>query len=68
MLLTRKVFGFERTYVYEILVTGPLGTSECAGEGRFSAYLCKRGLDVTAGVIVEATRNADILTINANAL
>ena len=65
---TMKVFGFEQPYMYEILVTGPLGTSECAGECRFSANMCKRALDVTAGVIVEATRNADILTINANAL
>ena len=60
-----KVFGFEQTYMYEILVTGPLCTSECASECRFSANLCKRALDVTAGVIVQATRNADILTINA---
>ena len=66
--LTRKVFGFEQTYMYEILVTGPLGTSECAGECRFSANLCKRVPYVTAGVTVEATRNADILTINVNAL
>ena len=41
--------------MYEILVTGPLSTSECAGEFRLSANLCKRALDVTAGVIVEAT-------------
>ena len=54
--------------MYEILVTGPLGTSECAGECRFSANLCKRALDVTAGVIIEATRKADILTINARPL
>ena len=54
--------------MYEILFTGPLGTSECAGECRFSANLCKRALDITAGVIVESTRSADILTINANAL
>ena len=66
--LTRKVLGFEQTYMYETLVAGPLCTSECAGECRFSANLCKRALDVTASVIVEATRNADILTINANAL
>ena len=32
----------------------------------FSANLCKRALGVTAGVIVEATCNAYILTINAN--
>ena len=32
----------------------------------FSENLCKRALDVTAGVIVEATRIADILAINAN--
>ena len=54
--------------MYEILVRGPLGTSECAGECRFSANLCKRALDVTAGVIVEATNNACILAINANVL
>ena len=54
--------------MYEILITGPLGTSECAGECRFSANLCKRALDVTAVVIVEATRNANILTVNENAL
>ena len=48
--------------MYEILVTGPLRTSECAGECRLSANLCKRAADV----IVEATRNADILTINAS--
>ena len=52
--------------MYEILVTGPLCTSECAG--RFSANLCKRALDVTAGVIVEVTRNAEIVTINADSL
>ena len=46
--------------MYEILVTGPLGTSECVSECRFSANLCKCALDVTAGVIVEATRNADV--------
>ena len=63
-LLTRKVFGFERTYMYEILVTGLLCTSECADECRLSANLCKRALDVTAGVIVEATNNACILAIN----
>ena len=52
--------------MYEILVTGPLCTSECAGECRLSANLRNRTLDVTAVVIVEATRNADILTINAS--
>ena len=52
--------------MYEILVTGPLGNSECAGECRFSANLCKRAVDVTADVIVEATRNADILPIGVN--
>ena len=52
----------------EILVTGPLCTFECAGECRFSANLCKRALDVTAGVTVQATRNADILSVNANVL
>ena len=66
--LTRKVFGFEQTYIYESLVTGPLCTSESAGECRFSANLCKRALNVTAGAIVEATRNSDIVTINANVL
>ena len=60
------MFGFEQTYIYEILVTGPLCTSECAGECHFSANLCKRALDVTADVIVEATRNADMLIINAS--
>ena len=53
-------------HMYEILVTGPLCTSECAGECRFSADLCKRALDVTADIIVEATGNADMLTINAS--
>ena len=52
--------------MYEILVTGPLCTSKCAGECRFSANLCRRALDVIADVIVEATRNADIFTINAS--
>ena len=66
MLLTKNVFGFEQTYMNEILVTGPLCTSDCAGECRFSANLCKRALDVTANVIVETTRNADMLTINAS--
>ena len=66
--LTRKVFAFVQTCMYEILVTGPLCTSECAGECRFSANLCKHALDVTEGVIVEATRNEDSLTINANVL
>ena len=51
---------------YEILVTGPLCTSECAGECSFSANLCKRALDLTADVITEAACNADILTINAS--
>ena len=54
--------------MYEILVTGPLCTSEYAGECRLSANLCKRALDVSTDVIVEATRNADILTISANIL
>ena len=54
--------------MYEILVTGSLCTSECAGGCSFSVNPCKRGLDVTTYVIVEATRNAYILTINANAL
>ena len=48
---------FERTYMYEILVTGPLCSSECSGECSLSTNLCKRALDVT----VETTRNADIL-------
>ena len=56
--LTRKVLGFERTNMYESLVTGRLCTSECAGVCRLSAYLCKRALDVTADVIIEAIRNA----------
>ena len=60
------MFGFERTYMNKILVTGPLCTSECARECRFPANLCKRALDVIADVIVESTRNADILTINAS--
>ena len=42
-------------YMNEILVTELLGTSECAGECRLSANLCKRALDVTADVNVEAT-------------
>ena len=54
----KEVFGFEQNiyliYMYEILVRGLLGTSECAGECPSSANLCKRALDVTAGVIVEA--------------
>ena len=66
--LTRKVFGFEQRYMYEILVTRLLGTSEGAGECHFSAHLCKRAVHVTVGVTVEATCNADILTINASAL
>ena len=52
--------------MYEILVIGPLCTSKCAGECRLSAKLCKRALDVNADVIVEATHDADILTINAS--
>ena len=52
--------------MYEILVRGPLCTSEYTGECRLSANLCKRALDVTECVIVEATRNADMLTINAS--
>ena len=52
--------------MYEILVTGSLGTSECAGECCFSENPSKCVLDVTRDVIVEATRNADILTKNAN--
>ena len=49
--MIREEFGFVQTYMYEILVTGPLGTSECAGECRFSANLCKRALDVTADAL-----------------
>ena len=48
--------------MYEILVTGPLSTSEYAGECRFFCkpeQTCSK-CHVTAGVIVEATRNADI--------
>ena len=52
--------------MYEILVTGLLYTSECAGECRLSANLCKRALDVTTDVNEEATSNADFLTINSN--
>ena len=52
--------------MYKILVTKPLCTSECAGECRLSANLSKRALDVTADVIVETTRNSDIITINAS--
>ena len=48
--------------MYEILVTEPLRTSECADECRFSVNFCKRAIDVT----VETTRNTDILTINAS--
>ena len=64
--LTKEVLGFEQTYMYEILVTEPLRTSECAGECSFSVKLCKHALDVTADAIVEATHNTDILTINAS--
>ena len=35
VLLTRRVFGLEQTCLYEILFTGPLGTSECAAECLF---------------------------------
>ena len=52
--------------MYEILAIGPLYTSEYAGECRLSENVCKRALDVTPDVIVEATHNADILTINAS--
>ena len=64
--LTRKVFVFEQTYMYEILVTWSLYTSECAGECRLPANLCKRALDVTAGVIAEATRNAGNYSADRN--
>ena len=42
--LTKNVFGFEQTYMYEILVTGPLCTSECTGEGLFlqTVQTCSR--------------------------
>ena len=60
--LKRKIFGFERTYMYDIFITGPLCTSECASECRLSSNLCKLAPDVNA----EATRNADMLTINAS--
>ena len=52
--------------MYKILVTGSLCTSECVGECCLSANLCKRGLDDTVDVIVEATRNAGMLTTNAS--
>ena len=63
--MIREEFGFVQTYMYEILVSGSC-TSECAGECQLFANLCKRALDVTADVILEATLNADILTINAS--
>ena len=44
----------------EILVAGPLCTFECS----FSANLYKRALDVTTYIIVEATCNAEMLTIS----
>ena len=50
--------------MYEILVTGPLGISDCPDKCRFSTNLCKRALDFTADAIVEAIRKADMLTIN----
>ena len=68
-IISKKESIWVRTNVYsmyEILVTGPLCTSEYAGEFRFTANLCKDALGVTADVIVEATRNADMLTINAS--
>ena len=47
--LTMEVLGFEQTYMYEILVTEPLRTSECADEChcrshtyyRYINYKCK---------------------------
>ena len=42
--------------MYEILVTEPLRTSECAGECRFSVKLCKRALDVTGDIIVRVNK------------
>ena len=47
-----------KKHMYEILITGLLVISECAGKCRFSANLCKRALYVTAAVIVEVTCNA----------
>ena len=41
--------------VKNIIVTGPLCTSESGGECRLSANLCKRALDVTADVNIEAS-------------
>ena len=61
--LQGKYLGWNK-HMYGILVTGPLCTSECVDECRFSANLFKHALDVTADV-VEATRNADMLTVNA---
>ena len=52
--------------MYEILVTGPLGTNGYASGCHLPANLSKRALDVTADVIVEAIRNADMLTICAS--
>ena len=42
--------------MYEILVTEPLRTSECAGDCRFSVKLCKRVLDVTADASVSGRK------------
>ena len=66
--LTRNVFGFEHVCTIWNLDTGPLCTSECTGECHFSANLCKRALHVTADVILEATHNADMLTINVRTI
>ena len=61
LLNSGGLFGFEQPYMFEILVT-----CECACECRLSTNLCKRALDVTADVIVEAKRNADMLTVSAS--
>ena len=58
-MLSDKESFWVRTNIYvayEILVTGPLCTSECAGECHLSENLCKRALDATEDVIVEATQ------------
>ena len=60
-ILQGKYLGSNK-HMYAILVTGPLCTSEYAGECCLSENLCKRALDVT----VEATSNRDILTINSS--
>ena len=52
-------------HMYEILVTEPLGTSEYAGECSFSLNLCKRILDVTAGVILQPFRHFTYVRIHS---